>query len=160
MAILILSLDVNAISVVSDYLANDTMVLMTGTSNMYSIRLQNPTNNEIGIRLDYDKTFMKVIDYQEVYILQPQTTGYKILFNVTAPEKTGLYTIGYTVGEVEAGGSGGVSIRLKINRNFNLKVIEDPNKFHINYFLLLYVVILFIVAFVLLRMAIRRTFRK
>lgn len=125
-----LSIGVNAISVASDYLQGNTMELISGTSNVYSIRLQNPTNAEVAIKLDYDHAFMKVIEYKEVYILPPKTSGYKILFNVTAPKKEGLYNLGYAVSEVEPSG-GGLPIRLKINKNFNLKVIRDPNKFYI-----------------------------
>ena len=121
-----LSLGVNAISVVSDYLENNTMILTVGESKIYSIRLQNPTNNEAGIKLDYDNNTMKVLGYYGIYTLAPKETGYRINFNVTAPKQPGLYTVGYTVSEVEAGGGGGVPIRLKINRNFTMKVIKKP----------------------------------
>ena len=137
----IVTLKVNAISVASDYLTNDTLELISGTSKIYSIRLQNPSDYEVGIRLDYDATFMKAIDYKEIYILPPQTTGYRIEFNVTAPKKAGLHRVGYTVAEVEPIGGGGLPIRLKINRNFNLRVIEDPNKFKIDYDYVVYAVI-------------------
>jgi hypothetical protein len=73
---------------------------------------------------------MKAIDYKEVYYLQPRETGYRIVFNVTAPKEIGVYKVGYTVSEVEPT-SGGLPIRLKINRNFNLKVIRDPGKFYL-----------------------------
>ena len=125
------SAESNAIAVASDYLVNNTLELIRGTSTLYSIRLQNPTDYVVGIAVDYDDSFMKVIDYKDVYILQPKETGYKILFNVTAPNKPGLYSIGYTVGEVEPGGGGGVGLRLKINKNFNLRVIKDPNRFYL-----------------------------
>lgn len=144
-------LEVHAISVASDYLTNDTLEIVEGNSKIYSIRLQNPTEQEIGIKLDYDTAFMKVIDYKEVYNLPPKTGGYKILFNVTASKKPGLFTVGYTVSEVEPGGGGGLPIRLKINRNFKLRVIEDPNKSHFNYSSLAFVAILLIIAFFLFR---------
>ena len=132
-ALAALAAQANAISVVSDYLVNDTLELTKGTSKIYSIRLQNPTDAEVGIKLDYDTAFMKAIDYKEVYTLPPRTAGYKILFNVTAPEKPGLYTVSYTVGEVEPSGGAGLPILLKINKNFKLKVIKEPSKFHIRY---------------------------
>ena len=56
LALAILSLQVNAISVASDYLVNDTLVLISGTSKIYGIRLQNPTDYEVGLKLDYDNT--------------------------------------------------------------------------------------------------------
>ena len=122
------SFEAHAISVVSDYLANGTLELTESTSKIYSIRLQNPTDNEVGIKIDYDATFIKVIDYKDVYVLPPRTTGYRINFNVTAPKKTGEYTVGYTVSEVEPSAGGGLPIRLKINRNFKLRVTEG----HVN----------------------------
>ena len=145
----IASMQSYAISVASDYLANNTMELISGTSKFYGIRLQNPTDDRISIRLDYDDTFMKVIDYQGIYNLSPKETGYSIIFNVTAP-KLGLYTVGYTVSEVEPGNSGGVPIRLKINRNFKLRVIEDPNKFPFSYYAsLAYIAVLLTIGFAL-----------
>ena len=61
----ILILKVNAISVVSDHLVNDTLELIAGSSKIYGIRLQNPTDSESAIKLDYDTTFIKVIDYKD-----------------------------------------------------------------------------------------------
>ena len=159
LALAILSLQVNAISVASDYLVNDTLVLISGTSKIYGIRLQNPTDYEVGLKLDYDNTFMKVIDYKEIYILAPKETGYKILFNVTA-QKPGLYKIGYTVSEVDPAGSGGLPIRLKINRNINLKVIKDPNRIQINYFNLAFAVALLVLALLLLQKKTRKRYPK
>ena len=138
--LILLSLKANAISVVSDYLTNNTMVLVSGESKVYSIRLQNPSDNEVGIRLDYDDTLMKVLEGKLIYTLQPKETGFRILFNITAPKQPGMYRVSYTVSEVEPGGGSGVPIRLKINRNFDLKVTKidlkatkNPGKFYINY---------------------------
>src|SRR3989338_5355942 len=125
--IAILSLSVSAVSVASDYLTNGTLELPEGASKIYSIRLQNPTDKEVGIKLDYDAAFMKAIDYKGVYIVAPKTAGYRIEFNVTASQKPGLYTISYTVSEVEPSASGGLPILLKVNKSFKLRVIDDPN---------------------------------
>ena len=144
LALIALSLQVNAISVASDYLENNTLELISGTSKIYSIRLQNPTDEETGIKLDYDQTFIKVIDYKDTYILAPKVAGYKILFNVTAPKKLGLYNVGYSVGEVDTGGGTGLSLRLKIGRGFKLRVVEEPNTFHINYGYVAYAVIILV----------------
>jgi len=151
LAIALLSLEVHSISVASDYLQGGTLELIEGTSKIYSIRLQNPTDDQVGLKLDYDAAFMKVIDYKEIYTLSPRETGYSILFNVTAPKKLGEYNVGYTVSEVEPAGGGGLPIRLKINRNFKLKIIKDPNKFHINYFASIYVAALLILGFALVK---------
>lgn len=150
LVMVIVSIQVNAVSVVSDYLANGTMVLAKGASKTYGIRLQNPTDNEVGIKLDYDANFMRVMDYKVMYTLPPKSTGYSISFNVTAPKKPGLYKVGYTVSEVEPGGSGGLPIRLKINKTFNLKVV-DPNEFNIDYYKAGYIAVLAALAFFLLK---------
>ena len=150
LALTLASIEAKAIAVASDYLGNNTLELIEGASKIYGIRLQNPTNDEVGIKLDYDTTFMKAIDYKEVYILPPKTTGYSILFNVTAPKKPGTYSIGYTVSEVEPSGGGGLPIRLKIGRGFKLKIIEDPNKFHVTYYArLAYIAVLLIIGLAL-----------
>ncbi len=119
---------VNSLGVVSDYLEGNTLEITEGQSKIFSIRLQNPTESEIAIVLNYDKAFMKAVDYKEVYVLPAKTSGYRVLFNVTAPGKPGMYAISYTVGEVEPSGGGGLPLRLKISKNLNLKVVEDPNK--------------------------------
>ena len=149
LALILVSLEVNAIAVASDYLVNGTLELIESTSKIYSIRLQNPTKNEVGVKLDYDTTFIKVVDSKEVYTLSPKETGYQILFNITAPKKPGAYEVGYTVSEVEPGVGGSLPIRLKINRNFKLKVIENPNKTNINYSGLSYAAILLILGLVI-----------
>jgi|SRR3989344_7046837 len=170
LALVIISIEVHAISVASDYLVNGTLELIEGTSKIYSIRLQNPNDNEAGVKLDYDATFLKVIDYKEVYILPPKTTGYSVLLNVTAPKKPGMYTIGYTVSEVEPGASGGLPIRLKINKSFKLRVIEEPdngdnrmqdtNKLQLDYSNLAYIAILLIIILFLFRIFIKKKHTK
>ena len=153
LAFALVIMQANSLSFVSDSLTNNTMELIDGTSRLYGIRLQNPSDNEIGVKLDYDTEFMKVIDYKDVYVLQPKETGYGILFNVTAPKKTGSYTLGYTVSEVEPGGGSGLALRVKINRSFTLKIIENPKKIHINYLLVAYVILLIIAMIAIVRKA-------
>ena len=155
----LISLKANAISVASDYLADDTLELISGTSKIYSIRLQNPTDKEASIKLDYDSTFVKARNYQNIYTLPPKTPGYRVEFNITAPKEPGLYRIGYTVSEVEPAGSSGLPVRLKINKNFYLRVIEGskmpedlnmPNASHAassNYSGLIYAAILILIIF-------------
>lgn len=150
------SLKANAISFASDHLENDTLVLIRSSSKIYGIRLQNPTDSEVGVKIEYDNAFMKIINYKEVYKLPPRETGYSISFNVTAPKKPGIYNVGYTVMEVESGGGGGLPIRLKINRNFKLKVIEGPNKFYIDYFSLSFIAVLLLLAFAILKKVIKK----
>ena len=115
------------------------MELIAGDSKLYGIRLQNPSDESTGIKLDYDSTFMKAVDYKEVYALAPKETGLSIFFNVTAPKQPGTYVAGYTVSEVEPSGEG-LPIRLKISKTFNLKAIEDPNKVYVNQKYVIYAV--------------------
>ena len=151
MLLSLVSLKASAISFASDHLENDTLVLISGGSKIYGIRLQNPTDSPVSVKIEYDKSLMKVIDYKDIYDLGPKETGYSISFNVTAPKKPGIYNAGYTVMEVESSAGGGLPIRLKINRNFKLNVIEDPNKFNIKSEYVVYAVIALAFALYLFR---------
>jgi len=123
--------NVDALAVASDYLVNDTLELIEGTSKLHGIRIQNPTNQEMTVKLVYDTNFLSVLDYQNEYVIPPKD-NYKIFFNVTAknvkPDET--YNIGYTVHQLSGGGSG-VPILIKIGKSFKLKVIRIPNKIYV-----------------------------
>jgi len=150
--LLVSALNAEALAVASDYLENKTLMLREGTSTIYSIRLQNPYSYESKFKVDYDKDFMKAIDFKEEYIL-PSESSIRIEFNVTAPKynkDNNLFTISYTVHELTGPPSGGMFLT-KINQNFKLKVVEDPNKWHINYFYLVYAIILLAIIVFLLR---------
>lgn len=148
---IILSLNVNALAVVSDYLENDTLLLVDGTSKLYSIRLQNPSSEKINLQLTYDNTTAKIIDYKEIYTIPPKTNK-PILFNISAPKAkpSDTYTVSYTVHQLPGTGPG-VPILLKINKNFKVKIIKDPNKFYISdyyqytpYAIIILIIILFL----------------
>ena len=130
--IILLSINVSSFGVVSDFLEDDTIELIEGTSILYKIRLQNPTQADIRLKLTYDKTFIKVIDYQEEYTVRPKE-NLPILFNVTAGNaKQGkVFTVTYTVHQLAGSGSG-VPILIKIAKGFKLKIIKDPHKFYIS----------------------------
>ena len=136
--IIALSLNAKALAVASDYLEDNTLTLMEGSSKIYSIRLQNPDSYEARFKVDYDKQFMKAIDFKEEYVLPPQSTT-RIEFNVTSPkydEKNNLFVVSYTVHQL-SGGSGGTFFLTKISKNFKLKVEknpdENPSKFDVGY---------------------------
>ena len=129
---LALVLDARALSVASDYLEGDKLTLVEGASKIYSIRLQNPDSNEMRVRVDYDKDHMKLIDSKEEFTLPPESST-RAEFNVTAPEyrkNNNLFPISYTVHQVSGGGGGGASFLGRINKNFNLEVIRDPDRFY------------------------------
>ena len=129
----IFSLNVNALSVVSDYLENDTLLLVDGTSKLYSIRLQNPSSEAINLQLTYDDTTAKVIDYEEIYTVPPKTNK-AIFFNISTPPDSkpdDTYIVSYTVHQLSGSGPS-LPILLKINKNFKLKITKDPNKFYIS----------------------------
>ena len=131
--VILLCFNVNSISVVSDRLENDILLLEDGTSKLYGIRLQNADSNEIQLQLTYDKTIAKVIDYQEMYTVPPKESK-PIYFNISAPTNSkpdDLYTVSYTVHDLSGGGTG-LSISLKINKDFKVKIIKDPNKFYLS----------------------------
>ena len=139
-----LSFEANALAVVSDFLPNNTLVLVEGTSAIYSIRLQNPDVYEVRYKVDYDQQFMKALDYKEEYMVTPQSS-LRIEFNVTAPryeKNNNVFGIGYTIHQLTGAAGGGIPFLTKINKNFKLKVIKNPNKSYINNDYLAYAAIL------------------
>ncbi len=148
--ILALSLDVEAIAVASDYLEGNILELIEGTSKIYSINLQNPDSSETRYKVTYDDKFMKAIDFKEEYILPPKSSV-TVQFNVTAPEynkDNNLFGMGYTVHQL-TGAGGGIGFLGKISKNIKLKVIKDPNRFHIDFFIVAYAVVFLAIFFFL-----------
>lgn len=135
------TLNVGALAVASDYLEDETLEVIDGTSKIYSIRLQNPDEYEMRVKVDYSKEFMKASDFKEEYTLPPKSST-RIEFNITAPKydkNNNLFTLGYTIHQLSGGpGGGGIPFLEKINKNFNLRVIKSPKKFYIDYNLLVY----------------------
>ena len=151
--IILSSQNVKALAVASDFLEDNTLKLVEGTSAIYSIRLQNTNSFESRVKVDYDKQLMKAIDFKEEYALPPQSST-RIEFNATAPKydkDNNLFVISYTVHQLSAGGGGGIPFLTKINKSVKLKVIENPNKFHINYFKVGYTAVLLLMALFVLR---------
>jgi hypothetical protein len=147
--------NVQAIAFASDYLENNTLVVIEETSSIYSIRLQNPYSYEIKVEVYGEDVFMKMIDPKEEYIIQPGDVE-KIEFNITAPkydkEGNNWYTMSYSVHQLTGPpGEGGIPLMAKMGKNFKVKVIEDPNKFHINWFHTAVAAILIVVLYFLIR---------
>lgn len=151
-----LSFEANALAVVSDYLPNNTLVLTEGTSAIYSIRLQNTDSYEAAYKIDHDKVFLRPMDFKEQYTVQPKSS-YRIEFNVTAPaydhkdQNNNLLTLGYTVHQLTGQSGGGIPFLTKINKNFKLKVIKNPNELYINYLSVGYIAVLLLLTFFLLK---------
>jgi len=132
---LLLSLNAKALAVASDYLEDNTLVLIEGTSSIYSIRLQNPDSYESKVKVAYDSQIMKAINFKEEYTLPPQSST-RIEFNVTAPKydkNNNLFAVSYTIHQLTGPSGGGIPFLTKINKNFMLKSIKNPNIFHVNY---------------------------
>ena len=116
-----------ALSVVSDFLENNTLVIKEGESKLYGIRLQNPTGEEASFKLTYDEQIAKVADYQEIYTLPPGANK-PIYFNITAKNlKPGDHVMSYTVHELSGSGQG-VPVLLKISKNLKIKVDKNAEK--------------------------------
>ena len=133
LSVLILISEVKALAVASDYLPDKTLELMEGTSTFYSIELQNPESFDVNVKVTYEDTFMTPLNLKEEYTLEPQTQT-RIKFNITAPKykkNNNLFDIGFTVHQL-TGAGGGVGFLPKINKQFSLKVIKDPNRFYID----------------------------
>ena len=131
----ILSFNVSALAVASDYLKDKTLLLEDGTSKFYGIRLQNSGSEEIQIQLTYTSTVARVVDYQEIYTVPPNSNR-PILFKISAPpgSKPGdVFRLGYTINELSPPAGGGIPFLIKISKNIKVKIIEDPDKFYPNY---------------------------
>ena len=149
---LVLISHVEAIAVVSDYLRDNTLELLEETSTIYTIRPQNVEKYEIRVKVTYDDTHMKAINLEEEYILEPKS-DVRIDFNVTAPKynkKDNAFRMSFTLHEL-SGAGGGIGFLSKINKKFNLKVIKDPNRFHISPFQVAYAIILLAIVVFLYR---------
>jgi len=144
--------DVKALAVISDYLPGKTLELLEDTSTIYNIKLQNPSQYEYKVKVTYDDTLMKAINFKEEYTLPPKSNT-KVEFNVTAPKyvkNKDIFELSLTVHQL-TGAGGGVGFLPKISKQFKLKVVEDPNAFYINYWYLGYGIVLLIIIFFLLR---------
>lgn len=150
---ILLSLNAKALAVASDYLDDNTLTLIEGASKIYSIRLQNPDSFESRVKVDYDGQYMKAMDFKDEYILPPKSST-RIEFNVTAPnynKNNNIFVVSYTVHQLTAPSGGGIPFLTKINKNFKLRVIKNPSKFHIDYFSTGYIAVLLALAFVILK---------
>ena len=130
----VLILDVGALSVASDYLEGNTLQLVEGNSTVYSIRLQNPEQYELRVKVDYDARFMQTAGFKDEYVLQPQETA-RIEFNITAPKyKKGenILPLSYTVHELSGAGGSGVGFSPKISNGFKLEVMRSQDRFYID----------------------------
>jgi len=132
---LVLILDVEALAVASDYLEKDTLTLIEGTSKIYSIRLQNIDSNDARVKVEYDKNIMEAINFQEIYTLPPKSST-RIEFNITAPKynkKNNIFIMSYTVHQLTGPSGSGIGFLTKINKNFKVEVLRDPDKVYVDY---------------------------
>lgn len=131
-ALLASAYNAKALGVVQDYLANDTIELNESAYKIYGIRIQNPTEEEIKVKLTYDKSLLKVIEPQEEdeYQIAPKSNR-KIYFNVSAEnlKRDDVYEAGFTVHQL-AGSGPGVPVLIKIAKSFKVRVNRNPNKFY------------------------------
>jgi len=149
-AVLALISDVEALAVASDFLDNNRLLLMEGTSTIYSIRLQNPDSEDSIVKVTYNDDHMIALDFKEEYTLKPGSST-RIEFNVTAPKynkRNNLFDMGYTVHQISGGGG---TFLTKISKIIKLEVIESPDKLHINYFSIVYVLVLLVILFFLFK---------
>lgn len=144
-------LDVEALSVASDFIKNKTMHLTEGTSTIYSIRLQNPYSYETRVKVDYNKELMKGLNFEEEYTLPPDSST-RLEFNITAPEykkNNDLFIVSFTVHQL-SGGGGGIGFLTKINKNFKLKVDKKPsfldkiNFLYVSFSIILIIILIFL----------------
>ncbi len=111
-----------ALGIASDYLEDNTITLIEGSSADYGIRIQNPENKEINVAVEFDRRFFSLKEGQPEYPIPPKS-GRSIKFEVGATGmEEGMYDAGYAVYQTGAG------ISLKLANSIKIKVIEDPQE--------------------------------
>lgn len=118
-----------AIGIVTSVMENNTLNLIEGHSTRYEIQIQN-TDEEMSAKVSLSSDIAYIIDPQEEYLLPAGVSHTPVYFNITAPEdaKPGdEYTLSYSVQPLTAKG-GSIKIAIALNKNFKIKIIEDPNK--------------------------------
>lgn len=121
--------EVVAIGIVSSVLQNNTLELMQGTSITYQIQLQN-TGEETKVRVVSNSEIAKIVDYKEEYTLPKGVSHTPVMFNITVPENADVgdeYAVNYYVEPLSAEG-GAIRFGIKMNKNFIVKIIENPDK--------------------------------
>ena len=134
--------EVIAIGIVTDYLENNTLELMEGTSTTYQILLQN-TEEEINVRVGLDSEIAEIINYEEEYILPAGISHTPIVFNITAPKHAkvgGKYVIGYYM-EPISGKGGAIPFGIRMNKQLIVKITKDPDKSHIGDYLYMFIIV-------------------
>ena len=129
--LLLFSLEAYAIGISSPYLENNTIQLIKGQSTIYSINLQNPEDIDINVKISYSSDVAKIIDYKEVYTLLAGKLDTPVSFNKTASEETKInkiYTVSYSVKPLSIPGGGTLPMTMSIAKQFNVKIIKDPDK--------------------------------
>jgi hypothetical protein len=118
-----------AIGIVTNYLENNTLKLMEGTSTLYEMQIQN-TDAEMKVKVGLNSEIAYIIDHKAEYFLPAGVSHTPVYFNITAPlnAKAGdEHVINYYVEPLSTDG-GSIQFALRMNKNFKVKIIEDPNK--------------------------------
>ena len=155
--LLLFSLKAYAIGVSSPYLENNTLQLIKGQSTIYAINLQNPENADINVKISYSSDIAKIIDYKEMYTLPAGKLDTPILFNITASEETKInkiYVVSYSVKPLPIAAGGTLPMTMSIAKQFNVKIIKDPNRANMRvlWYYAAFIAILVIIIFILTRL--------
>jgi hypothetical protein len=123
---------VGAVGIVTDYLNDNTLNLVDGSSTTFKILLQNVDSEELKVRVGIDSDIAQIIDYKDVYTLPPGVSNTPVLFNITSPKNAKvveIYTVSYHM-EPQSAGGGTVAIGMRMNKDFKVRIIKDPNKLY------------------------------
>ncbi len=127
---------VSALGLISPPLGNKTLEILEDQSALFRIGIQNAAGPDMNVTVSVSG-IARILDEQPSYYLPSGTTYYEILLNVTPPKyaKVGDY-FGFSVSLGTASASGGqVPFRTGISKSFQVRIIEDKSKLHINYYL-------------------------
>ena len=142
-----------ALGVSGPFLESNTLDVQDGKATTMQLVLQN-TNDEPVLTvfaLSSEGDIANVIDRQSSYLLPPKSINTVIVLNITAPQgaKIGsIYEVKYSFGPVEPSTGGIIAFAPGISRSFKVKIVRDPDRFYLGYYLkekgLMWLVILLI----------------
>ncbi|MBS3131199.1 hypothetical protein J4212_02085 [Candidatus Woesearchaeota archaeon] len=122
-----------SIGIVTDFLENNTLVLLPGESRMHGIRIQNTEDGEVRVKIEYDPAVMSIIEYSK-YADVPAKSSLPLQLNITAPlgrNPGDLVRVSYSVQQISGSGAG-VPILPAISKSFNIKIQREPARFYLS----------------------------
>lgn len=128
-SICILATQSSALGVAQDYLENQTLRLMQGSTFDLNLYMQNPEDEVVPVQLLLSSDIAFIVDAQELYNLSPKSYKNGVVIHIEAPEDAQLgkrYLVRYSmIPHQEQSGSGQIGMRMKITRSFTVLIVDE-----------------------------------